>query len=59
MITPDVMTLLILFAVIYPLYEISIFLVARFERQREAQMRADGTWVDIDDDEEAEAGSKT
>jgi sec-independent protein translocase protein TatC len=58
MITPDVMTLLILFAVIYPLYEVSIFLVARFERQREAQMRADGTWVDIDDDDEAEAGSK-
>lgn len=58
MITPDVMTLLILFAVIYPLYEISIYLVARFERQREAQMRADGTWVDIEEDDEAEAGSK-
>lgn len=58
MITPDVMTLLILFAVIYPLYEISIYLVARFERQREAEMRADGTWVDIDEDDEAEAGTK-
>jgi sec-independent protein translocase protein TatC len=55
---PDVMSQLILFAVIYPLYEISIFLVARFEREREAQMRADGTWVDIDEDDEAEAGSK-
>jgi sec-independent protein translocase protein TatC len=55
---PDVMSQLILFAVIYPLYEISIFLVARFERQREVQMRADGTWVDIDDDDEAEASSK-
>lgn len=55
---PDVMSQLILFAVIYPLYEISIFLVARFERQREAQMKADGTWVDIDEDDEAEAGSK-
>lgn len=54
---PDVMSQLILFAVIYPLYEISILLVARFERQREAQMRADGTWVDIDEDE-AEADGK-
>ncbi|MBN8629950.1 MAG: twin-arginine translocase subunit TatC [Rhodobacterales bacterium] len=55
---PDVMSQLILFSVIYPLYEISIFLVARFERQREAQMRADGTWVDIDEDDEVEAGTK-
>ena len=55
---PDVMSQLILFAVIYPLYEISIFLVSRFEKQRETQMRADGTWVDIDEDDEAEAGSK-
>lgn len=53
---PDVMSQLILFIVIYPLYEVSIFLVARFERQREARMRADGTWVDIDEDDEAEAG---
>ena len=47
---PDVMSQVILFSAIYPLYEISIFLIARFERQREAQMRADGTWVE----EEAE-----
>ena len=56
---PDVMSQLILFAVIYPLYEVSILLVARFEKQREAQMRADGTWVDIDeDDDEAPADGK-
>jgi sec-independent protein translocase protein TatC len=55
---PDVMSQLILFSVIYPLYEISILLVARFERQREAQMRADGTWVDIDEDEDDAAGTK-
>ncbi len=47
---PDVMSQLILFAAIYPLYEISIFLIARFERQREAQERADGTWVDPEDE---------
>jgi sec-independent protein translocase protein TatC len=51
---PDVMSQLILFAVIYPLYEISIFLIARFEREREARMRAEGTWVDIDDLDEEE-----
>jgi sec-independent protein translocase protein TatC len=45
---PDVMSQLILFAAVYPLYEISIFLIARFERQREAEERANGTWVDED-----------
>lgn len=43
---PDIMSQIILFSVIYPLYEVSILLTARFERQREAQMRADGTWTD-------------
>jgi len=43
---PDIMSQLIVFFVVYPLYEASIFLIARFERQREAQMRADGTWTD-------------
>lgn len=47
---PDVFSQMILFSAIYPLYEISIFLIARFERTREAQMRADGTWVDEDED---------
>lgn len=46
---PDVLSQLILFSAIYPLYEISIFLIARFERQREAEARADGTWVDEDE----------
>ena len=48
---PDVMSQLILFAAIYPLYEISILLVRFFERKREAELRAQGLW-----DEEAEAG---
>jgi sec-independent protein translocase protein TatC len=39
---PDVFSQLILFAAIYPLYEISIFLIARFEKQRDAQLRAEG-----------------
>jgi sec-independent protein translocase protein TatC len=50
---PDVMSQLILFAAIYPLYEISILLVRYFERKREAELRAQGLW------EEAEAGDGT
>jgi sec-independent protein translocase protein TatC len=46
---PDVTTQLILFTVVYGLYEISIFLVARVETKREAQLRAEGYY---DDDEE-------
>jgi sec-independent protein translocase protein TatC len=48
---PDAISQLIMFSAVYPLYEISILLVSRFERNREAQMRADGTWVDVDEDE--------
>lgn len=49
---PDVMSQLILFGAIYPLYEVSILLIRRIEKQREAQMRADGTWIDEDEDED-------
>jgi sec-independent protein translocase protein TatC len=41
---PDVMSQVILFAAIYPLYEISILLVRFFERRREAELRAQGVW---------------
>jgi sec-independent protein translocase protein TatC len=43
---PDVMSQLILFAAIYPLYEISILLVRFFEKRREAELRAQGLWVE-------------
>ena len=46
---PDVMSQLIMFFAVYPLYELSIFLIAGFEKKREAQERADGTWVDEDE----------
>lgn len=49
---PDVMSQLILFFAIYPLYEISIHLIRRFERKREAQLRAEGLWFEDDDDED-------
>ncbi len=51
---PDVITQVILFVVVYGLYEVSIQLVKRVERQREARMRAEGTWYE-DDDEDEEA----
>jgi sec-independent protein translocase protein TatC len=47
---PDVVSQLILFSAIYPLYEVSIWLITRFERDREAQARADGTWEEPDDE---------
>lgn len=48
---PDMMSQLILFAAVYPLYEVSILLIRRIEKQREAQLRADGLWVDpVEDD---------
>ena len=49
---PDVVSQLILFLAIYPRYEVSIWMIARFERDREARERADGTWVEPDEDDE-------
>jgi sec-independent protein translocase protein TatC len=48
---PDMMSQLILFMAIYPLYEISIFLIRRIEKKREADLRAQGLWVEPDEDE--------
>ena len=48
---PDIMSQLMLFSCIYPLYEVSIFLIKRIERKREAELRAEGLWVDIDGEE--------
>ncbi|MDU8926661.1 twin-arginine translocase subunit TatC [Alisedimentitalea sp. MJ-SS2] len=50
---PDVVTQLILFTVVYGLYEVSIFLVARVEKKREVELRAQGLWFE-DDEEEGE-----
>lgn len=49
---PDFMSQIILFAAVYPLYEISIFLIRRIEKRREADLRAEGLWVDDDDEAE-------
>lgn len=47
---PDVITQVILFVVVYGLYEISIFLVRRVETKREEKLRADGYYDDEDED---------
>lgn len=46
---PDVVTQVILFTVVYMLYEFSILLVAVVEKKREDQLRADGYYDDEDD----------
>lgn len=46
---PDVITQLILFTVVYGLYEVSIFLVGRVEKKREAELREQGVWFDDDE----------
>lgn len=47
---PDVVSQIVLFSVIYALYEVAIQLVRRIEAKREAQLRAEGLWVDVDDE---------
>jgi sec-independent protein translocase protein TatC len=54
---PDMMSQLILFAAIYPLYEISIFLIRRIEKRREADLRAQGLWVEPEKDEAEKGGA--
>jgi sec-independent protein translocase protein TatC len=56
---PDVISQVILFVVVYGLYEVSIFLVARVERKRLEKLREEGIldenedlYGDLDDDED-------
>lgn len=52
---PDMMSQIILFCAVYPLYEVSILLIRRIEKRREAELRAEGLWVE---EEEAEDSAK-
>lgn len=49
---PDVVTQVILFVVVYGLYEISIQLVRRVDRRREAELREQGLWFEDEDEEQ-------
>ncbi|WP_136442370.1 twin-arginine translocase subunit TatC [Pacificoceanicola onchidii] len=51
---PDVTTQVILFTVVYGLYEISIFLVRLVEKKREKELREQGLWFEDDADEDEE-----
>ena len=46
---PDVITQVILFVVVYGLYEVSICLVSRVEKKREQKLREEGFYDDEDD----------
>ncbi len=46
---PDVITQVILFVVVYGLYEVSIFLVSRVEKKRKQKLREEGFYDDEDD----------
>jgi len=48
---PDVLSQMILFMAVYPLYEVSIFLIRRIEKRREAAARADGTWEEPEEED--------
>ncbi|WP_145104355.1 twin-arginine translocase subunit TatC [Cereibacter sediminicola] len=50
---PDMMSQMILFGAVYPLYEISIFLIKRMERKREAELRAQGLWFEDEEEDGA------
>ncbi|MFN3846598.1 MAG: twin-arginine translocase subunit TatC [Paracoccaceae bacterium] len=49
---PDILSQMILFFAVYPLYEVSIFLIRRIEKKREAELRAQGLWDEPEADEE-------
>ncbi|MEM8789380.1 MAG: twin-arginine translocase subunit TatC [Pseudomonadota bacterium] len=53
---PDVITQVILFTVVYALYEVSIQLVRIIENKREAQLRAEG-YYDDEDEPQAKPGA--
>lgn len=52
---PDVITQIIMFTVIYGLYELSIILVRIVDKKREAQLREDGFYDDDEEDTPAPA----
>jgi sec-independent protein translocase protein TatC len=51
---PDVITQVILFVAVYGLYEISILLVARVDRDRKEKLHEDGFYEEDDEDDEGD-----
>lgn len=52
---PDVVSQIVLFSVIYALYEVSIQLIKRIEKRREAELREQGLWDEGEDEEQEKA----
>ncbi len=48
---PDVVTQIILFSVVYALYEVSILLVVMVEKKRNDRLKAEGIYFEDDDDD--------
>lgn len=48
---PDVFSMMLLFVVIFSLYEVSIFLVRMVEKKRDEKLRAEGYFDEDDDDD--------
>ena len=55
---PDVITQIILFVVVYGLYEISIWLVRRVEKTRDAKLREEGLLFDDDEFDDDDFGDE-
>ena len=51
---PDVTTQIILFTVVYGLYEVSILLVRLVERKREKELREQGLWFEDEPEDETD-----
>jgi sec-independent protein translocase protein TatC len=49
---PDVVTQIILFSVVYALYEVSILLVVMVEKKRNDRLKAEGIYFEDDEDED-------
>ncbi|WP_151718036.1 twin-arginine translocase subunit TatC [Gemmobacter serpentinus] len=47
---PDVISQIILFSAVYPLYEVAVVLIRMIEKKREAKLRAEGLWEEEDEE---------
>lgn len=48
---PDMMSQIMMFCAIYPLYEVSVVLIRMIEKKRKAQLQAEGLWDEDDEDD--------
>jgi sec-independent protein translocase protein TatC len=51
---PDVFSMMLMFSVVYSLYELSILLAVMVERKREEKLRAEGYYDDEEDEDDPE-----